>query len=107
MNIGDKKLYRSRDDQMVTGVCGGLAEYFGIDATLIRLAFAVAVLAGFGSGVPLYIALAIIIPEEPLDATLERTLKERREVLPHEQGLDMHETPVAPPADEVPIHRNN
>ncbi|MEZ4727847.1 MAG: PspC domain-containing protein [Caldilineaceae bacterium] len=41
-----KRLYRSRNDRMVAGVCGGLAHYFGIDPTLVRLAFAVLLLIG-------------------------------------------------------------
>ena len=59
-----KKLYRSKTDKMVAGVCGGLAQYFGMDTTLIRLIFALLVF-GVGSGVLLYIILAIVIPLEP------------------------------------------
>jgi phage shock protein C len=57
------KIYRSKDDRVVFGVCGGLAKYFGIDSTIIRLIFIVATLY-HGSGILLYIILAIIIPEE-------------------------------------------
>lgn len=59
-----KRLYRSRNDRMVGGVCGGLGRYFGIDPTLVRLAFAVIALA-VGSGVLAYLLLWIIVPEEP------------------------------------------
>lgn len=48
---------------MVAGVCGGLAEYFGLDSTLIRIVWAVMILMG-GSGLPLYIVCAIIIPND-------------------------------------------
>ncbi|RLI84117.1 hypothetical protein DRP07_02085 [Archaeoglobales archaeon] len=57
------KIYRSRDDRVVFGVCGGLAKYFGVDSTILRLIFIVATLY-HGSGILLYIILAIIMPEE-------------------------------------------
>lgn len=57
------KLYRSRTDQMVGGVCGGLAQYLRIDATLIRLFFVLLVL-GSGIGVALYLILWIVVPYE-------------------------------------------
>ncbi len=60
-----KKLYRSNTDKMIAGVCGGLAQYFGVDSTLIRLIFALLVFLGVGSGIPLYIILAIVVPLEP------------------------------------------
>jgi len=60
-----KKLYRSRTDRMLTGVCGGLAEYFAIDATIVRILFAVFALAG-GPGLILYIILALVMPNAPL-----------------------------------------
>ncbi|HZK10390.1 MAG TPA: PspC domain-containing protein [Clostridia bacterium] len=59
-----KKLYRSRNDSMLTGVCGGLGEYFNIDATLIRLAFALFFFTGIGIFV--YFIAAIILPKAPL-----------------------------------------
>ncbi len=58
-----KKLYRSRKDRKITGVCGGIAEYFDCDSTLIRLAWALLICA-FGTGVLAYILAAIIVPEE-------------------------------------------
>jgi phage shock protein PspC (stress-responsive transcriptional regulator) len=59
-----KKLYRSTTDKMLAGVCGGLAQYFGIDATIVRLIFALLVFFGVGSGIVLYIILALIMPLE-------------------------------------------
>ena len=59
-----RKLYRSKTDRKVAGVCGGLAQYFNIDATLIRVLFVVLAVLG-GSGVLLYLALWIIVPKEP------------------------------------------
>ena len=58
-----KKLYRSKTDKRLAGVCGGLGEYFGIDSTLVRLGFALFTLAG-GSGLFIYLIAALIIPEE-------------------------------------------
>jgi phage shock protein C len=59
-----RKLYRSRTNRQVAGVCGGLAEYFNLDATLIRVLFVVLAVLG-GSGIVLYVALWIIVPGEP------------------------------------------
>ena len=63
-----RKLYRSRKNRMICGVCGGVAEYFNVDATvdatLIRLVLAI---FGFtGTGIFAYIIAAIIIPDAPV-----------------------------------------
>ena len=58
-----KRLYRSKQDRMICGVCGGIANYFNIDPTLVRLAF-VLIAMGAGSGILAYIIAAIIIPDE-------------------------------------------
>jgi phage shock protein C len=59
-----RKLYRSRTNRQVAGVCGGLAEHFNMDATLIRVLFVVLAVLG-GSGIIIYIAMWIIVPREP------------------------------------------
>ena len=59
-----KKLYRSFTDRMLCGVCGGIADYFSIDPTLVRLALVALTFMGF-SGIIVYIIAALIIPEEP------------------------------------------
>ncbi len=59
----NKKLYRSEKDKMIGGVCGGLAQYFSIDVTIIRVLFALIVIYG-GSGLILYIILWIVVPTE-------------------------------------------
>jgi len=64
-NTSSKKLYRSRTDKVIAGVCGGLGEYFNMDSLIFRLIFLALMLAG-GSGFWLYIILAIIIPKESL-----------------------------------------
>lgn len=60
----EKKLYRSTTDKKIAGVCGGIAQYFGIDSTIIRLAFVIFCLMG-GSGVLVYIICALVMKEEP------------------------------------------
>ncbi|MBR1377006.1 MAG: PspC domain-containing protein [Bacilli bacterium] len=58
-----KKLYRSESDRKIAGVCGGIAEYFDIDSTLIRLAVVFLVLA-WGTGLIAYFVAALVIPNE-------------------------------------------
>lgn len=59
------RLTRSRSDRMLGGVCGGLARYFNIDTTIVRLIFVIAVLSGVSP--LLYLVLWIVMPEEPLN----------------------------------------
>jgi len=60
-----KRLYKSEDNRVICGVCGGVGEYFGIDPTIVRLVWALLVIfAGFGFWI--YILAAIIIPRQPL-----------------------------------------
>ena len=59
-----KRLYKSRDDQKIDGVCAGIAKYFDVDPTLIRLAWVLFCAIG-GSGVLAYIVCALVIPREP------------------------------------------
>ena len=59
-----KKLYRSRSNRMIAGICGGLGEYFNIDPTLIRLALVFFTL-WWGSGLLFYFIAWFVIPEEP------------------------------------------
>jgi len=57
-----KRLYRSKEDRMIAGVCGGIAEYFGIDPVLVRLAFVVAI-CGAGLSIWAYPILWLVVPE--------------------------------------------
>lgn len=59
-----KKLYKSTHDRKVCGVCGGIAEYFDIDPTIVRLAWVLFTLAG-GSGIIAYIIAALIMSDDP------------------------------------------
>ena len=57
----EKKLYKSNQNKMLDGVCGGIAEYLNMDPTVIRLITAIIALA-WGSGIILYIIMAFVMP---------------------------------------------
>ena len=57
----NNRLYRSTENKMIAGVCGGLAEFFGLDPTLVRLVFVILALLG-GHGLLVYLILWIIVP---------------------------------------------
>lgn len=60
-----KKLYKSAYDKKICGVCGGIAEYFGIDSTIVRLATVLLVIPG-GMSIWVYIVAALVMPEAPV-----------------------------------------
>lgn len=60
----EKKLYKSNSNKVIAGVCGGLAEYFDFDASVIRILWALSVLM-FGTGILVYIVCALVIPNNP------------------------------------------
>ena len=60
----NKRLYKSNENKMVCGVCGGIAEHFDIDPTLVRLGWVLFCALG-GSGILAYIIAAIVIPGRP------------------------------------------
>lgn len=61
----EKKLYRSRKNKIIFGVCGGFAEYFNIDPTLGRILFIILFVASVGTAVLLYLLLALVMPLKP------------------------------------------
>ena len=63
-NNMEKRLYRSRTDKKICGVCGGLAEYFGCDSTIVRLITAATIIFA-GAGLLAYFVAALIIPNAP------------------------------------------
>ena len=71
-----KKLYRSRKDRVFAGVCGGIAEYLGIDSTIVRLITFLLIVPG-GLSIWVYIALAIIIPSEPYGNRIDDSYGEK------------------------------
>lgn len=60
-----KKMYKSRKDKKIDGVCGGLAKYLGVSSTIVRLIFIIATFMGYGSPILLYFGLSIALPKEP------------------------------------------
>jgi len=60
----EKKLYKSSTDKKLCGVCGGLAEFFGIDSTIVRLILVLAILFA-GCGILAYIVAALVMPNKP------------------------------------------
>ena len=64
-NNTPKRLYRSATDRKICGVCGGLADYFGLDSTLVRLALVALAVLGFSTGIILYILAAVVMPDQP------------------------------------------
>lgn len=69
MSSDTRKLYRSRQERMIAGVCGGLGEYFDIDPTLVRLLFVVATLFGGPAGPVAYLIFMIVVPNDPSTQT--------------------------------------
>jgi len=64
----EKRLYRSRKDRVISGVCGGIGEYFYVDSTIIRLVWVILIFLG-GTGIVAYILAAIIVPEQAENAS--------------------------------------
>lgn len=87
----EKRLYRSRDDRMIAGVCGGVAKYFDMDPTIVRIIFVLLIFAN-GLGILAYIIMAIVVPlagskvSEPKEAIKENVeeIKETATELGHE-----------------------
>src|SRR3954465_838941 len=78
-NGATKRLERSRSDRKLAGVCGGLARYFDIHPAFYRVGFVVLTLLG-GAGILIYLAAALVIPDEGQDASIaSAALRERRD----------------------------
>lgn len=67
-----KKLYRSRNDRIISGVCGGLGQYLDTDPTLLRIGAALLAVWSFGTAILAYLALAIIVPLAPESELVSR-----------------------------------
>ena len=70
-----KRLYRSKKERVLGGVCAGLGEHFDIDPTVIRLAWAVITVISIGTGILVYILAWILIPEEDTGSSEQKTQK--------------------------------
>lgn len=64
-----KRLYRSTSDKKIAGVSGGLAEYFNIDPTIVRIIFVILLLPGGLPGFVPYVIMWIVVPEQPVEST--------------------------------------
>lgn len=95
----DQKIYRSSSDYIIAGVCGGLGRYFDIDPTLVRLIFILLAIAG-GSGLIIYIILAIIIPKEAEGKAMALGRPRRNKVMAEDVG-DRIKNAVEDVRDEV------
>jgi phage shock protein C len=60
-----KKLFKSRSNRRIAGVCGGIADYLGMDATMVRILFVIFTFIGSGSPILVYLALSVILPKAP------------------------------------------
>jgi phage shock protein C len=63
-----RQIYRSKEDKMLAGVCSGLADYFNLDATVVRLAYVLISLASIGIGIVAYIVMILVFPEKPVSS---------------------------------------
>ena len=71
--MASQKVYRSHKDRIIGGVCGGLGEYFDVDATLLRLGWvAVTIFSGIIPGVLVYIVALFLIPKEPIQEPTQK-----------------------------------
>ena len=107
----EKRLYRSRTDRMIWGVCGGLAEYFNMDPTIVRIIFVLLIFAN-GLGILAYIIMAIVVPlagskvTEPKE-TIKENVEEIKETAT-ELGHEIHSTftgEETKPEEESKIHQ--
>lgn len=64
MDNNNRKLTRSRSDRMLAGVCGGLANYFGLDPSLVRIGYALLTFFTVFADIPVYLIMWLIVPEE-------------------------------------------
>lgn len=60
-----KRLFRSRNDRMISGLCAGLGKYIGMDPTVVRLLFALSTVFLFPAPIIVYLVMMFIVPEEP------------------------------------------
>lgn len=95
----ERRLYRSTTDRMFSGVCGGFAEYVGVDSTLIRLGVAALGLMSCGTVLLFYIVAVIIIPEPPRGYNSRQYSSEEqttRRPVNREEADDLYETSAKP-----------
>ena len=77
MSDNMKKLYRSRSDRLLAGVCAWLRDYLGIDATIVRLVFVLSVFLTFTTSLFVYLVFWFVIPEEPVSTVVDGQVVDR------------------------------
>ena len=87
-----KRLYRSSEERMFAGVCGGIAEYLDVDPTLVRLFFVALTLLSGGQGLLIYIVLMLVVPEQPKE---KRSFEQEGDTS-DESSLVRSSTPIPP-----------
>ncbi|MDA3936581.1 MAG: PspC domain-containing protein [Actinomycetota bacterium] len=92
----ERRLYRSRSQRMVAGVCGGIAEYFDIDPTIVRLIAVLLTVIGNGAAFVAYVVVWIAVPEAPVEGSNVAT------VMPVEPSATVPEH-TAPKAEPDPV----
>lgn len=70
-----RKLFRSRTDKKIMGVCGGLAAYFNFSSTVLRILFIIVFILGWGTLAIIYLILALVLPVEPFELSREHYLR--------------------------------
>lgn len=102
------RLTRSRDDVVVAGVLAGLADYFNLDPTLLRIIFVILVFVGVGTIIPIYIAAMIIIPKEPYNSSRRRDkVREKRENLRKNHKFNKEENKKNTSSKSNPIEEDD
>jgi phage shock protein C len=91
-----KRLYRSTQERMFAGVCGGIAEYLDVDPTLVRLFFVALTLLSGGQGLLIYIVLMLVVPEQPKET---RKIK-NEEIIDEQSSIVRSSMPI--PEDDLP-----
>jgi phage shock protein PspC (stress-responsive transcriptional regulator) len=90
------RLYRSRDERVIFGVAGGIADWLDIDPSLVRIGFVLAFVMG-GLGLLLYIVMALVVPEEPFDYSAPRPVNMGAEAATGGEEGGAGPAPAAPP----------
>lgn len=102
------RLTRSRDDVVVAGVLAGLADYFNLDPTLLRIIFVILVFVGVGTIIPIYIAAMIIIPKEPYNSPRRRDkVRQKRENLRKNRKFNKKENKENTSSKSNPIEEDD
>lgn len=94
----NKRLYRSSEERMFAGVCGGISEYLDVDPTLVRLVFVALTLLSQGAGLVMYIVLMLIVPERPHEETYYEEQKPKRRE--SDEPVVTSSIPVPEPGDK-------